>query len=107
MTKKPYLQARGEEWDKARMRAFVRDDFTCQWQRFGLKPEADCTTEYPVTKLRRLIVHHIEERQNGGSHDLSNLITLCAAHHVQVHPHLRFEYAAQDKVLDAPPDREL
>lgn len=28
--KKPYLQCVGEVWQKARMRALVRDDFKCQ-----------------------------------------------------------------------------
>jgi hypothetical protein len=30
-------------------------------------------------------VHHIETRADGGGHDASNLITICAAHHRAVH----------------------
>ena len=30
-------------------------------------------------------VHHLETRADGGAHDASNLITLCAAHHLALH----------------------
>lgn len=100
--KRPYLQASGEVWEKARMRALVRDDFTCQAHKLGLCAES-CTEN----RLRFLHIHHMQERQHGGTHDLDNLITLCREHHEQIHPHMRFEFAAQDKVLDAPLDREL
>lgn len=100
--KKPYLQCSGEAWDKARMKTLVRDDFTCQAHKLGLCSEP-CTENH----LRHLNVHHIKERQYGGTHDLDNLITLCRAHHIMIHPHMRFELTVVDKVLDAPPDREL
>jgi 5-methylcytosine-specific restriction endonuclease McrA len=100
--KLPYLQARGEVWEKARMRALVRDDFTCQAHKLGLCPEP-CAER----RLRRLHVHHIQWRSNGGTHDLANLITVCRTHHEQIHPHMAYELAMSDKVLDAPPDREL
>ena len=100
--KRPYLACRGEEWEKQRMRALVRDDFTCQAHKLDLCSEP-CTENH----LRHLNVHHIQERQNGGSHDLDNLITLCRAHHIQIHPHMAFELAARDKELDAPDLPEL
>lgn len=100
--KHPYLQARGEAWDKARMRALVRDDFTCQAHKLSLCVEL-CTE----TRLRFLHVHHIRDRQKGGTHDLDNLITICRVHHTQIHPHMAYDLAVSDKVLDAPPDREL
>lgn len=105
--KKPYLSCSGETWQKARMRTLVRDDFTCQFHKLGLSEGEGCTLEHPENRLRFLHVHHIQERQNGGTHDLDNLITICRVHHVMVHPHMAFEYAATDRVLEAPPDKEL
>lgn len=100
--KKPYLQCVGEDWTKARMRALVRDDFTCQAHQLGL-----CAEPCGENRLRYLNVHHIQERQAGGTHDLDNLLTLCRKHHIQRHPHLRFEYALRDRVLAVGPEREL
>jgi len=31
MKRPRYVQCTGPEWEKQRMRALVRDDFTCQW----------------------------------------------------------------------------
>lgn len=90
-----YLQCTGEEWQKQRMRALVRDDFTCQAHKLGLCDEP-CTEN----RLRFLHVHHIEERQYGGSHNLSNLVTLCRQHHVQLHPHMLYELSRQEQSLD-------
>lgn len=120
MSKKPWLSASGEAWDKRRMQVLVRDNFTCQWQNIRLfvpNPalynadvyqqaverwqslqltaiERVCTYDLPETRLRSLQVHHIIQRvyflpyQQEG-HDLSNLVTICAAHHEQIHPHMR------------------
>ena len=108
MTRPHYLQARGEAWDKARMRALVRDDFTCQYDHLNLTPiEGGCNANNRENRLRFLHVHHIHERINGGTHDLDNLITICRAHHIQLHPHMRFEYAVQDRYLEGGPDKEL
>ncbi len=54
-----------------------------------------------------LHVHHIVERQAGGTHDPDNLITICREHHVRIHPHMRFEYAMRERVLEGGPDKEL
>lgn len=105
--KKFYLQAKGEEWEKARMRALVRDNFTCQAQRLDLPETAHCSYHQPQTRLRFLHVHHLQERQHGGTHRLDNLVTLCREHHMLVHPHMAYEIRSEDKALDAPPDKEL
>lgn len=79
MRRRPHsrpLRAWGEDWQKARMRALVRDEFRCQ--------EPGCTED----RLRRLEVHHILPRARGGQHDLDNLVTLCRVHHAARHPHL-------------------
>lgn len=107
MNRKPYLQCCGEEWDKARMRTLVRDDFTCQFHKLGLSEGDTCATNHPETRLRFLHVHHIQERQHGGTHDLDNLITMCRVHHVMLHPHMRFEFSSRDRLLDAPEMKEL
>lgn len=84
------------------MRALVRDDFTCQAHKLEL-----CSEPCSENRLRFLNVHHLRERQAGGTHALENLITLCREHHIQLHPHLRFEYAMRDKVLEGGPAKEL
>lgn len=102
MRKRPYVQLSGDNWQKARMRALVRDDFTCQAHKLGL-----CDEPCHENRLRYLHVHHVQERQRGGTHDLDNLITLCQEHHIQLHPHMRYEYALRDKELEGDADREL
>lgn len=62
-------------WQKQRMRAFVRDNFTCQ--------HPGCTEN----RLKQISVHHITPRSAGGTDDLDNLVTLCLNHHHQVHGH--------------------
>lgn len=87
------LRHSSDEWLKARMRALVRDAFRCQ--RCG------------EDRLRRLEVHHIQPRVNGGSHDLSNLITLCRYCHAQEHPHLARFIEHDGPTLAEYPWREL
>lgn len=108
MTKLPYLQASGEDYEKARMRCFVRDEFTCQFQALGL-PEIEgiCDCANPQTKLRYLQCHHKKQRLHGGTHDLENLVTVCKSHHEQIHPHMRFELPMANKTLPAMPDKVL
>lgn len=96
-----YLQCRGEAWDKARMQTLVRDNFTCQAYQLGLCKEP-CTEN----RLRFLHVHHLLPRVNGGTHDLQNLLTVCRVHHEQIHPHMRFEFAAHKREFEMP-EREL
>ena len=90
-----YLPAQGEAWEKARMRALVRDDFTCQ--------HTDCGE----TRLRQLQVHHVLPRIQGGTHDLANLTTLCKAQHADQHPHLRRLLDTDAPELDGYPWKEL
>jgi 5-methylcytosine-specific restriction endonuclease McrA len=73
-----------ENWQKIRMRVLVRDDFSCQAHQLRL-----CVKPCDETKLDHLHVHHIRERQHGGSDSLDNLITLCHEHHIQIHPWMR------------------
>jgi 5-methylcytosine-specific restriction endonuclease McrA len=94
MARRSYLPCSGDDWEKARMRALVRDDFCCQ------HPGCD------ESRLRRLEVHHILPRINGGQHELDNLLTLCRQHHAELHPHLRRELDDPGEAL-AYPYREL
>jgi 5-methylcytosine-specific restriction endonuclease McrA len=101
MKKPGYAQCTGDDWQKARMRALVRDNFTCQYQALGLKSIEDgCCSQQPETRLRYLQVHHIQERINGGSHDLDNLITVCRAHHAHIHPHMDYQLADHPHILE-------
>jgi 5-methylcytosine-specific restriction endonuclease McrA len=101
MKRPHYLPARGEAWEKARMRALVRDDFTCQAHQLGLCESCD------ESRLRHLVVHHKIHRIHGGTHDLDNLLTLCNKHHADIHPHLRAELAEKEKVIEMNGMREL
>ena len=92
--KKPYLQCEGDHWQKQRTRTLVRDDFTCQFEALNLLPSEGCSCDKPETRLRFL------QRQNGGTHDLDNLVTICRVHHAMIHPHMRYELAqGERKVL--------
>lgn len=98
-----YLQCTGEEWDKARMRTLVRDNFECQAAKLGLPDCEDCSAQTPQGRLRKLSVHHKQLRVHGGTHDLENLLTVCYEHHIMIHPHMRFELAeGENKGFDLP-----
>lgn len=84
-----------EEWQKARMQALVRDQFQCQ------HPGCD------ETRLRYLEVHHLIERRRGGGHELSNLLTLCHAHHAERHPHLKKQLRREQAGLEGYPWKEI
>jgi 5-methylcytosine-specific restriction endonuclease McrA len=105
MTRKPWLSATGDYYFKQRARALVRDNFRCQFASFGLTEiEGLCTASCPEERIRLLQVHHIVERTNFlpheiEGHDLDNLITLCIAHHEQVHPHMRKQRKAALKTI--------
>jgi hypothetical protein len=100
MTKLPYLPASGEEYEKQRMRCFVRDNFTCQFEALGLPAiEGICECGDPQDKIRYLNCHHKKQRSHGGNHDLDNLITVCKSHHEMIHPHMRFELSQSAKSL--------
>jgi hypothetical protein len=55
----------------------------------------------PGCRHRRFLdVHHLEERQHGGDHRLSNLIPLCPAHHRVLHAgHLGAEATPDGRVV--------
>jgi len=102
------VECKGEDWQQQRMRTLVRDDFTCQFRQLNLREiEGGCCDHEPENRLRFLHVHHIIERQFGGQHDLDNLLTLCRAHHIELHPHMRFEYAITDKIIGDGSMKEL
>jgi hypothetical protein len=54
----------------ARRKVFARDRHRCA---------------VPGCRSTNLDVHHILELMNGGKHELSNLITVCEAHHLALH----------------------
>lgn len=93
--RRSYLGCTGDEWQKARMRALVRDGFRCQ------HPGCD------ETRLRYLEVHHLVERQHGGLHGLENLVTLCHEHHAARHPHLQRELEREHIALEGYPWKEV
>ena len=72
--KKKWLYQRGANYGFANTRAFVldRDNYTCQ----------NCKGR---SKEKRIEVHHVVFRSNGGSDEPENLITLCKACHDKVH----------------------
>jgi 5-methylcytosine-specific restriction protein A len=58
-----------------------RDDYACT--RCGAE-KGDESLRKPGTRLR-LVVHHVEAVEDGGSDDLGNLVTLCDDCHHAVH----------------------
>ena len=78
LMEKPWLQKYGWAYQKgvnygyanSRAHALDRDNYTCQ---------------YCGKKNKRLEVHHIVYRSNGGNDDLDNLITLCENCHTSIH----------------------
>ena len=69
-----WLYQKGINYDFANTRAYVlnRDNYTCQY----------CKGK---TKDRKLEVHHIIFKRNGGSDEAKNLITLCKTCHDNLH----------------------
>lgn len=84
-----------EAWQKARMKALVRDDFACQAHQLDL-----CEESCGESRLSKLHVHHLKMRINGGSHELDNLLTLCELHHEQIHPWMKKRKAIRQKSLE-------
>lgn len=95
MTKRPWLQCSGPEWEKARMACLVRDNFQCQAHKLGV-----CSEPCIENRLRFLQVHHIKMRIAGGTHDLDNLITICRKHHADIHPWLKYEMEYEGQTME-------
>ncbi len=66
-------------WLRAREAVLERDQHQCQAERYGL--EGSCVFWLPLE------VHHIRRRGQGGTHALTNLVTLCFGHHQWVTEH--------------------
>lgn len=66
------------DWDTRRQKTYNRDNYTCQ----------NCGRKGGIRGDAELHAHHIVPVSSGGSHQLSNLKTLCAECHSKVHPHL-------------------
>lgn len=71
-------------------KARERDDFTCQYKGCGVRDEGTGTH-----------AHHVVPQRFGGTDDLSNLVTVCVRHHLQV------EHRARRRVLESVPRKTL
>lgn len=67
-----------EDWDSRRRRVYRRDNHQCQKCNAKGGPRGDV----------ELHAHHITPKSQGGSHELSNLETLCKSCHASAHPHM-------------------
>lgn len=67
-----------EDWDSRRRRVYRRDSYQCQKCNAKGGPRGDV----------ELHAHHITPKSQGGSHELSNLETLCKSCHASAHPHM-------------------
>lgn len=65
------------DWDKRRKTVYRRDNFQCQ----------NCGRQGGKRGQRELHAHHIVPKSRGGTHQLSNLKTLCSQCHERVHGH--------------------
>jgi hypothetical protein len=95
MARKNYPQLNTPAWQKARMRALVRDEFRCQAHQLGL-----CDTPCSENRLNKLHVHHLKMRINGGTHDMTNLLTLCKSHHEMLHPWMKHKIGRSERSLE-------
>lgn len=72
-----------------RAKALIRDDFTCQAHRIGL-PECGRRTVH-------MEIHHIKWLSRGGTHELTNLVTICSDCHDKIHPWRKMMLASGKK----------
>ncbi|GAB6879249.1 hypothetical protein JCM17823_15230 [Halorubrum gandharaense] len=93
-------RTRQPDWE-VRARVRLRDKFRCALCSAGLVSRPDGATVWRArdgrtrrrppgksvqgTAARTLEVHHVVPRSNGGTNDLSNLLTLCSDCHEDVH----------------------
>ncbi len=63
------------DWNSRRKRVYKRDDYTCQ----------NCGIGGGSYGNAELHAHHVVPKSRGGTHDVSNLITLCNQCHKTVH----------------------
>lgn len=65
------------DWENRRKQVYERDGYTCQ----------ECGALGGSWGSNELHAHHIQPISRGGSHDLSNLKTLCKDCHEELHGH--------------------
>lgn len=65
------------DWDERRRAVYQRDEYQCQ----------NCGRRGGAAGNAELHCHHIVPKSKGGSHDATNLVTLCRNCHNQVHDH--------------------
>jgi len=63
------------DWNSRRKSVYERDDHICQ----------NCGTDGGLHTNIELHAHHVVPKSRGGTHDMSNLITLCSQCHKTVH----------------------
>lgn len=76
------------DWNKRRKDVFKRDKYTC----------ANCNKNGKKSETR-LNAHHIVPREAGGTHKLSNIVTLCEKCHHSVH-HPNIQAPTSEKIID-------
>lgn len=94
MARKLSVDMNDPVWRAARTRALERDEYKC--------------TECDEDDRAELQVHHIKQRNHGGTHALENLRTLCFECHADIHPWMRKgrwgirmkSFGITDKVLE-------
>lgn len=67
----------GDDWETTRRAILVRDRYTCQDRRCGVR--------WPPPMHGKLHVHHVQPLSRGGTNAHSNLLTLCHPCHRRVH----------------------
>jgi 5-methylcytosine-specific restriction endonuclease McrA len=67
------------EWRRRRCEVYERDKWTCQ--DCGVKCKNSADSKFANQHKRKIQAHHIVARRDGGSDELSNLVTLCMSCH--------------------------
>jgi len=63
------------DWNKRRKEVYSRDDYTCQ----------NCGAAGGEEGMFELHAHHIVPKSKGGTHNTSNLVTVCSKCHKSIH----------------------
>lgn len=78
------------DWDSRRNRVYARDNFECQ----------NCGRKGGKKGSLELHAHHVVPKSSGGTHQESNLLTVCKECHKSIHGNSTAPSAAQRSVSD-------
>lgn len=79
-----HLFLQGKDWNEQKIRVLARDNFTCQGCHRAFDLDYDLIDP-----------HHIVKKSDGGSDDLSNLVSLHRNCHSKFHPEKQTQFGGR------------